>query len=1118
MIAEVGDYLHIFNTLEKFCVIGGDFNGHHSLWGSSSNNVAGVNLVEAIDCFPNLVVRNEGQPTRVTPPGTNISAVDVTIVSSNLLNMSDWSLLSDTYGSDHYPILLKLNEINNQRPPSEHPLRWRISEETNWALYSSLLESALCNIDTSAKADVILTSIIASISRVADIVLKRKCYKNINKKTSPPWWDQECSKIAFERKEALRLFKLNKNLTNFLKYKNITAQSKLLFKQKSKNSWSCFCNSLNAQTNPSIVWKRANAIQRGLMHNIANTMSVEEAEHFMEKSAPDFVPEELPSFPNDKEHFLTRDISLVEFNANIKIHGDTAPGLDGIVYTMIKRLPDCAKQLLCIAFSRILRHREDCSILKKILIVPINKQGKSNEFRAISLMSCILKAFERIMKNRLQWWMEIRGVSPQTQFGFRRGKGVTDCVAHLSVDIQQTLSKDQYLATLFLDISSAYDNVNLNILIQKMINFGFPPAFSANLIQIFYDRHVYMYVDNNLIGPRRISKGLPQGSVLSPLLFNIYTIDFHALNINTRILQYADDFCLYCAKNTFQTCLDYLSSTMDSCQKYMFENGFDITPSKSAVVIYTRHRLKYQDSLILGEFQIPWRISYKYLGIVLDQKLTWDEHISNILSKGEKSLNILKATTRRHWGTDPSIALIFYRAYTRSIIDVGCIFYGSATKTRLQKLDRLQFKALRLITGAFRSTPTKALLAECNEFPLSMRRSYLAQKFLMKNKFLSNYFLLIKISRLATYNLTGKYWIHKNSPPLAEAFTETAELDSILDTVGNLPAFESEFEISYIDCEVVIPAYTEVSSINNCIIRQVISKYPEACEIFTDGSKNNNGVGCAFWAPSKNFSKQYKCDSNLSIFTAETIAVNMALEFALNDKSFHHYLIITDSLSVLQALSNRSEHLFKNTLIKDIFEKVLTLKQFKKTVSFIWVKGHSGINGNERADKLAKEGIYLGTPIGKVPLYDTLTIIRHVFKEAWKTDYRKYAVSNPSHYTRINETLNMKPIIQQKLGIHRRHYTSLTRAMFGHGNFNSLLFKMNLVASPNCDCDGTIGDLNHLLFSCKFNENAIKYLLSELNRYNVFPLDSVSLMSLVKNKSSVRDIFFKFVDICRKKL
>nr|CAI5860853.1 unnamed protein product [Callosobruchus analis] len=164
----------------------------------------------------------------------------------------------------------------------------------------------------------------------------------------------------------MRNFKNDLNISNFVAYKHTVAKSKLLFRKKAKESWKKFCSSLNSQVNPSLIWKRAKSIRKGISHQNSNTMSAEEAEVMLKKLAPDWATLPISSTEPYYNHFLLEAITVAEFDACIKNH-DTAPGIDGITYSMIGNLPRLAKELLCVAFNKIIQNGDDCEALKRVL-------------------------------------------------------------------------------------------------------------------------------------------------------------------------------------------------------------------------------------------------------------------------------------------------------------------------------------------------------------------------------------------------------------------------------------------------------------------------------------------------------------------------------------------------------------------------------------------------------------------------------------------------------------------------------------------------------------------------------------------------------------------------------
>ena len=200
---------------------------------------------------------------------------------------------------------------------------------------------------------------------------------------------------------------------------------------------------------------------------------------------------------------------------------------------MLSYLPFRAKIFLLEIFNEIYLSGANIPQFKNIIVVPILKPGKNpndaSSYRPISLLSCILKTFEHLVKARLEWWVLNRNLLPSCQFGFKKGFGTMDALSTLTTDIQISFTRNNYLCALFLDIKGAYESVNLHILEEKLYeSFSIPRKIVQCIIGLFSNR--IMYIRNNKnekIGPRLNNTGLPQGSVLSPLLFNLYTADLH---------------------------------------------------------------------------------------------------------------------------------------------------------------------------------------------------------------------------------------------------------------------------------------------------------------------------------------------------------------------------------------------------------------------------------------------------------------------------------------------------------------------------------------------------------------------------------------------------------------
>ena len=169
---------------------------------------------------------------------------------------------------------------------------------------------------------------------------------------------------------------------------------------------------------------------------------------------------------------------------------------------------------------------------------------------------------------------------------------------------------------------------------------------------------------------------------------------------------------------------------------------------------------------------------------------------------------MLRCTTKFSWGADPPTSLLFYRSYVRSIVDYGSILYGTAAKSHLSQLDRLQLKYLRIVLGAMRSTPCPILLAETSEPPLKWRRRYLAEKFITKLSFFDHGNILRNICKLTTCTLTEKYWKKKKDPLLCSAFLNVNKLHCDINNFDRFAIFNAPYEILTFSPAIMYPQYS----------------------------------------------------------------------------------------------------------------------------------------------------------------------------------------------------------------------------------------------------------------------------------------------------------------------
>lgn len=809
--------------------------------------------------------------------------------------------------------------------------------------------------------------------------------------------------------------------------------------------------------------------------------------------------------------------SLTELSCALDGLRDTSPGEDGIPFSFLKNLNLYAKSYFLKLLNLIFSSGIIPSSWKRQIIIPILKSGKDpsspSSYRPIALSSALCKILEHLIKNRLEWFVESNQILPETQFGFRKGKGTSDSLSILSTDIRIAFSNNEHLLGAFLDISSAYDNVYLPLLRHKMQQLSIPERIINFTCNLFIDRQIIIRYQGIKLAPRHLWSGLPQGSVLSPLLFNFYTFDLNqCTNPFASLLQYADDLVIYKSSSCVSEASSSLNSALYYLNTWLENHHLNLSPSKSCGVVFTRKRNVPLPSLICNNEPIPICNSVKFLGVHLDSKMSGVQHFNFILQKSEKCVNIIRSLSGVWWGSHPYCQKLLYNAIIRSHLDYGSFIFEPCNKIPLNNLNLLQAKCLRIIIGAMKSSPKKALQVECADPPLHLRRQYISDRFLFKISQYPNHPLFTKLDLLCQKISTSRYWTNKDSPRLVKSYNKLKSLTFPIFQIRIDPFFKCDFQALIYSPSVILDTGITrgITNANSLFNEYVLRQFSEWLLMFTDASQlsKDDYMGSAVWVPKYKVALTFKIPSTASIFTGEAIAIYEAISY-VESHNIPKAVIFSDSKSCLQAIiGNQFRAKNKHSLILLIKELLWKCKIRGLEISLCYIPGHSGIIGNEVADGLAKESTMSGSLLHfKSYAIDLACYARSLLKETWNSDWQISRLSTGSHYGSIQPTIRPKPWFFRFRGSSKRAASIICRLRLGHVCTPVFLNKIHVRDHSICECGIEEGSPDHIFFNCqKYSVSLYDILPSFIPR----PINFKSLLCYID--SPFTQVLCQYID------
>ena len=409
----------------------------------------------------------------------------------------------------------------------------------------------------------------------------------------------------------------------------------------------------------------------------------------------------LPSL-NLPHSFSLTPVSPVEIKLIIdKMKPKTSKGIDEISPKLVKTSELIIAEILSFIANLSFKCGKFPADMKIAKVVPVYKSKDSSlisNYRPISLLPAFSKIFERLVYNRLYKYLKTNKIITASQFGFQKGISTDLAILDLQNYVVESLRTNKWCIGVFLDLSKAFDTLDHKILLQKLFRYGIRGVSLDWFRSYLTDRLQYTEFRSESSQQQLLTCGVPQGSILGPLLFLLYINDIVHLCNSCKPILFADDTNLIFNHTDLNELVNNVNRELQTLSSWFKVNKLSLNSDKTKVILFQSQSRALPDntsqSIYLEGQKIEQVSVQKFLGVYIDQLLNWRHHISlknNIISRNVGILSRLKNTV------PPNILKTLYHSIILPHLSYGVVAWGGTCKKELNRMSVLQRKAIRLI-------------------------------------------------------------------------------------------------------------------------------------------------------------------------------------------------------------------------------------------------------------------------------------------------------------------------------------------------------------------------------------------------------------------------------------
>ena len=530
---------------------------------------------------------------------------------------------------------------------------------------------------------------------------------------SLPWITRDL-KVLFRKRDRLHLkAKSSGSPSVWLAYKRLRNKAVSTLRQAKK----CFLNTLSSSVRtPKHFWSLYHSLFPN-RHRIPATLSygnacaestLSKCELFnnffasvFSKSDPldENFPPSSPQSPPILSHITCTEDEV--FDLLMSLPRKTASGPDNISSPILRGTASAISTSLTRLFNSSLSLGQVPAEWKCSNVVPVFKRGDpkfATNYRPISLLSLPSKLLERIIHTRLMNHLLSNNLLSSKQFSFRPSSSTQEALISASSIWHQYLDKRLSVGAIFFDLSKAFDRVPHAKLLSALRSVGVGGSILAWFSDYLSNRTQQVVLDGCSSSPRKVLSGVPQGSILGPLLFIIYMDQLCSVPLSgsAKLQLYADDILLYKPlKDDRDVC--ELQSDIDSISNWVHQSGLLLNTSKTQLLIISRLRRRPTIHLTVGGVPIPESSSVKYLGVTLSRDLSWALHINNVSQKAKHQAGLIYIY-RQFYHTSSACKAQLYKSLVLPTLDYCSSLWDPTYVSHVNLLKDVQKLSAKIIT------------------------------------------------------------------------------------------------------------------------------------------------------------------------------------------------------------------------------------------------------------------------------------------------------------------------------------------------------------------------------------------------------------------------------------